>query len=137
MILNPSIIAPSQDFLKPKTIDYIFECLAKGMLENLPPTPIVIRNGINGYIAVDGHNLLAVYCYLGKDIEVHIAKSKYDGLKDESLPSLTRNQELENRFETALLGRESSQAKGINNFTDLIARYKDLFDIHAAKVLTK
>ncbi len=73
MKVSPKTILPSQNFLKPKTVAFIFDCLRDGNFDDLPPTPIVRKDDNGNLIAIDGHNLIAVRLYRHEDIEVHLA----------------------------------------------------------------
>lgn len=127
MIISPNKLLPSQDFLKPHTVAFIFDCLQKNAIDLLPPDPIV-RQGENGeFIAIDGHNLIAVRLHRGENIEVHVATSADDGLPDTSEANVQRNMDLKEKFEFVLEERARLQREGINNFQDLINRYTDLF----------
>lgn len=128
MKLYPDRIAPSQGFLKPKTVKFIFDCLSSGKLNDLPPLPIVRRDGDGQLVAIDGHNLLAVYSYFGKTVEVHLAKTADDGLPETSAANRTRNQELRQKFDESLVERDCTKAAGITSFDNLIAKYPNLFE---------
>ncbi|HSW99843.1 MAG TPA: hypothetical protein VLH38_02285 [Patescibacteria group bacterium] len=60
MQIAPEKILPSQDFLKEKTVRYIFDCLANGQVDRLPPAPLVRKDEHGNLVAIDGHNLIAV-----------------------------------------------------------------------------
>jgi len=67
--VKASQIKPSQDFIKEETIGYILECIIKNELNKLPPTPIVRLNPDgSGYIAIDGHNLIAVFDLIDRSL---------------------------------------------------------------------
>lgn len=127
MIVSPERLVPSQDFLKPHTVAYIFECIKKGETGQLPPDPIV-RAGENGeLIAIDGHNLIAVMLHRGEALNVHVAASAQDGLPPTSAANIHRNKDLKEKFETVLLERTRVRDEGIASFKDLIDRFPDLF----------
>lgn len=129
MIVNPNVVAPSQDFLKPSTVRFILSCFAERNLHDLPPTPIVRQDDRGEYVAIDGHNLLAVCSYLDEPVEVHLAKTADDGLPETSTANRTRNEELRQKFDVSLSERDRVKATGTATFTDLIARYPELFDV--------
>jgi len=128
MIVNPNLIQPSQDFLKPGTIKFILRCIDRGELEKLPPTPIVREWSDNKLIAIDGHNLIAVKLHLGQEIEVHVAKSADNGLLPNSDANIERNKDLKTKFESVIEDRLRLEGEGINSFNDLLERYQYLFD---------
>jgi len=127
MIVKPSDILPSQDFLKPGTITYIFECIKNNEIEKLPPAPIVRNDKDGSLIAIDGHNLIAVMHELGRDIAVHIASSKNDGLIAIDTKDADRNKDLVEKYDAVLIMQKEVAAKGVKKFQDLINRYKELF----------
>lgn len=127
MKVSPNSIRPSQDFLKPNTVLYIFECLSKEELSKLPPTPIVRKNAQDQLIAIDGHNLIAVLNSLGKDVEVHIAQSDDDGIPERNEADKQRNLDLKNKFESVLEEQKRIEQEGITSFNDLNAKYAELF----------
>jgi hypothetical protein len=128
MLVSPLDILPSQDFLKPMTVQYIFDCLKSGELDKLPPQPIVCKDHHGQLVAVDGHNLIAVKHFLHEDIEVHLAKDSNDGVEEKSEADRARNQELREKFENILDYRKTVLEAGINTFEDLLIKYPDLFD---------
>jgi hypothetical protein len=127
MLVSPEQIAPSQDFLKEKTIKFIFACLRDGNTDDLPPTPLVRKDEEGKLVAVDGHNLIAVRLFRGEDIEVIVAESSSDGLPPTTEANITRNRELADKYESVLVERQKVAAEGIVTFADLITRYQPLF----------
>lgn len=127
MKLDPKNIAPSQDFLKPNTVRFILDCFTINKLSELPPAPIVRQDEEQNYVAIDGHNLLAVCAYLGESSEVHLAKSADDGLPETTNANKIRNQELRLKYELSMAERDRVRAEGVTSFRDLIAKYPDLF----------
>lgn len=113
-------IKPSQDFLKEDTVRFIFECYQTGSLEKLPPPPIVRKDTDGSLVAIDGHNLLAVNCILGKQTEVFIAKDSDDKYPGESEAVLKRNIDLKEKFDSVLNIVDNLNSKGINSISDLI-----------------
>jgi hypothetical protein len=128
MLVSPEQIAPSQDFLKEKTVRFIFGCLRDGNTDGLPPTPLVRKDEEGNLVAIDGHNLIAVRHFRGEDIEVIIAESSTDGLPPTTEANVTRNEELVAKFDSVLDERRKVAAAGIVTFADLITRYQPLFD---------
>lgn len=129
--LEATSIKPSQDFLKEKTVKYIFECIAAGDTDSLPPAPIVRRSNSDGeYIAIDGHNLLAVNDFLGKSCEVYVADSAYDKLTTaNSAEALeARNNDLHDKYDSAYLEFIRLSREGLNSFSQLRDKYPLLFD---------
>lgn len=124
-------IRPSQDFLKEDTVRYIFECLAAGDIESLPPAPIVRESDAEGeYIAIDGHNLIVVNDYLGKPCLVYVANSANDRLTEavnaEALEA--RNTDLSEKYELAYIKSNRLRQEGLNSFSQLRDKYPALFE---------
>ncbi|KKR49224.1 MAG: hypothetical protein UT86_C0001G0196 [Candidatus Magasanikbacteria bacterium GW2011_GWC2_40_17] len=118
--LKTNVIKPSQDFLKKGTVNFILDCYKKGEMDSLPPTPIVRKHpNVPGvYVAIDGHNLLAVNEFLGIDSEVYLVNSADDYLPNpttkESISQ--RNQDLVDKYESSVF-----EADKINrSFKELI-----------------
>lgn len=128
MLVSPKQIAPSQDFLKERTIRFIFDCLRDGNSQDLPPTPLVRKDKAGNLVAIDGHNLIAVRLFRGEDVEVIVATSATKGLPPTTEANIARNQELADKFNSVLDERQKVAASGIVTFADLIARYPSLFD---------
>lgn len=128
MLVSPNQIAPSQDFLKENTIRFIFSCLNDGKNDELPPSPLVRKDETGVFVAIDGHNLIAVRLFRGEDVEVVEATSSTDGLPPTSQANATRNQELAEKFDLVLEEQKRVAASGILSFADLIARYRSLFE---------
>lgn len=136
MFISPEKIAPSQDFLKERTVKFIFSCIREGNTEELPPTPLVRKDDEGNLIAIDGHNLIAARQFRGEDIEVIVAESATDGLPPTTEANIARNEELAAKYDSVLDERQKVAAEGIVTFADLIARYQPLFDeVSAAMVL--
>jgi hypothetical protein len=127
MRVSAEQLLPSQDFLKPRTVAFIFECIQKGELDQLPPNPIVREDKNGKLIAIDGHNLIAVKLHRGEEIDVHIATSADDGLPPISEANRQRDKDLKEKFDFVLTERTRLHDEGIDTFHDLISRYEDLF----------
>ena len=127
MRISPEQITPSQDYLKPDTVAFIFRCIKEGRTDQLPPVPIVRQDTGGTYIAIDGHNLIAVRLYRREDIEAHVARSASDGLPPDSDANIQRNKDLQEKFELALEERDRVAIVGVISFLDLIKRYPALF----------
>lgn len=127
MHIFPELIAPSQDFLKPDTISFIFECIEKGRFNQLPPAPIVRQDTDGALIAIDGHNLIAVRLYRQEETEVHLAHSAIDGLAPATEANIQRNRDLEEKFDLVIGEKDRLLAEGVASFWDLIKRYPELF----------
>jgi hypothetical protein len=125
--LLPKMIHPSQDFLKEKTVRYIFGCIADGRLDELPPTPLVRKDERGNFVAIDGHNLIAVRAFRNEPITVIVATSPQDGLPPVGDANTERNRELAEKFDTVLAERQRVEEEGIRSFFDLIKKYPDLF----------
>ena len=128
MLISPKKIAPSQDFLKERTVKFIFSCIREGNTEELPPTPLVRKDDEGNLVAIDGHNLIAARQFRGEDIEVIVAESSTDGLPPTTEANIARNEELAAKYDSVLGERQKVAAEGIVTFADLVARYKPLFD---------
>jgi len=126
--ISPEKIAPSQDFLKERTVKFIFSCLRDGNTEDLPPTPLVRKDDEGNLVAIDGHNLIAARQYRGEEVEVIVAESSTDGLPPTTEANITRNEELAAKYDSVLDERRKVAAEGIVTFVDLITRYQPLFD---------
>lgn len=127
MRVNPSQIVPSQDFLKPDTVRFIFKCIEDREFDKLPPSPIVREDAQGRLVAIDGHNLIAVKDFLGQELEVHVAQFADDGISEIAEADKVRNQELKHKFDSILEEREMVKKAGINTFSDLIAKYPETF----------
>lgn len=128
MLVSPEKIAPSQDFLKERTVKFIFACLRDGNTEDLPPAPLVRKDDEGNLVAIDGHNLIAAWQFRGEDIEVIVAESSTDGLPPITEANIVRNEELFAKYDSVLDERQKVAAEGIVTFADLIAHYQPLFD---------
>lgn len=126
-LINPNIISPSQDFLKPSTVAYILSCIESGREDELPPTPIVRLDNDHQYVAIDGHNLIAVRAFLNQQVDIHVAVNASDGLPETSPDNVTRNKELQDKFDDCLHQRAIAASKGISSFQDLIDHNQDVF----------
>ncbi len=125
MIVNvdPNTVAPSQDFLKEKTLNFIFECIRNRREYELPPTPIVRKDQAGKLVAIDGHNILAAMTHLGRNVDVHVATSKTDGLIDNSEATKLRNKDLFDKFGESLEERDKTIKSGVSTFHDLVNKY--------------
>lgn len=126
--ISPEVILPSQNFLKEKTVRYIFDCLSKGLVDDLPPTPLARKDEAGRLVAIDGHNLIAVRLFRNEPVEVIIASSPQDGLPPTTEANIERNRELAEKFDTVLEDRNRVEQEGITSFFDLIHKYPDLFN---------
>jgi hypothetical protein len=117
--VNPCNIQPSQDFLKEDTFQFIKASYEKGELDNLPPTPIVIKDEKGAYVAVDGHNLLAFCCLMNSECEVYVAENKNDKMPGDSEMTRERNKDLEEKYNLTLSSQNEVKKKGINSIKDL------------------
>jgi len=123
MNINPKKLLPSQDFLKPGTIAYIKTCINEGKEDELPPDPIVRKNGEGLYVVIDGHNLAAVMTRLGRTMEVVEATTSGDYAANESQASQTRAAELRKKFDSCLEEQQRVALQGIRSFNDLLEKY--------------
>jgi len=128
VLVNPELVQPSQDFLKPQTVGFIFDCLKNGHEDLLPPTPIVRSDNKGDLVAIDGHNLLAVYAFLRQELNVHVAASPEDGLPETTDQNKQRNNDLRAKYDICLAERSSVQKEGIMSFQDLIRSNNKLFE---------
>ena len=141
-IISTSInkIKPSQDFLKEGTIKFILTCYFKNKKQLFPPAPVVRYNSEkNEYIAIDGHNLIAIYDLLEENIDIYVAENKKDYLTKENFPNASddglksRNQDLEEKYEIVLNNYYKLQKNNINSFFDLRNKYSYLESEEIAK----
>lgn len=124
--ISASQIRPSQDFLKSGTLEYILNTYKQGKLEALPPTPIVrIGDNEEDLIAIDGHNLIAVWDYLDKPIKVYVVESAQDRLTaiNDGDAVDKRNKEIEEKYNRALNEANILRSKGITSFNQLRQGY--------------
>jgi len=128
MLISPEQIAPSQDFLKERTVKFILECLRTGKTDELPPTPLVREDEEGDLVAIDGHNLIAVRAFRGEDVDVRVVAASTDGLPSITQANITRNEELAEKYDLVLEQRREVAAKGIVSFAGLIALYPLLFN---------
>jgi hypothetical protein len=130
IIVNTKYIKPSQDFLKEDTVKHIFRLIESGNIKLLPPTPIVrLSNNPGEYIAIDGHNLIAVKDYLGELCEIYIAESSDDELNNTTNDPavILRNKDLKEKYDKSLLESTRIKNLGIDSFKKLRSKYKNLF----------
>jgi hypothetical protein len=127
MKVSPDQLLPSQSFLKPDTIAYILKCYKTNRLGDLPPNPIVRKDGSGNLVAIDGHNLIAVKLHRGEEIDIHLAQHAEDGLSPTSDANIKRNLDLKEKFETVLTDRAYVEAEGILTFRELISQYPNFF----------
>jgi hypothetical protein len=138
--LNPKSIRPSQNFLKERTVNFILTCFFEEQKELLPPPPIVRYDPeTEKYIAIDGHNLLAIYDLFKETIEVYQAESAEDHLTQESLPNSSpeslqeRNQELKEKYSSIIQVANHLDSTGISSFGDLRKKYPFLENFETAQ----
>ena len=119
--IEPGKIAPSQDFLKEKTLRYIEACFREGRLGDLPPTPIVRHhpNKDGYYIAIDGHNLLATSHLRGEKCVVYVADSANDQLPGDDTITKDRNRDLREKFALVPDIARELENKDITTIADL------------------
>lgn len=116
---NPSLIRPSQDFLKEDTLNFIKQNFDTGNLDRLPPVPIVRKDATGHYVAIDGHNLLAFYSLKNMECDVYVAESREDKLIADSQMVAKRNQDLFEKYDYALEQATLLSNKGISTIKDL------------------
>ena len=111
--LKTSQIKPSQNFLKEHTFNFIHKCIDEQREEDLPKAPLVKKIG-DTYVAIDGHNLIAVFDELKRDIEVYIVKSAADIPK--VLKDTPREYALKTKFDYVDRMFEMTQKEHIDSF---------------------
>ena len=116
---NPSLIKPSQDFLKEDTLNFIKRNFEAGDFEKLPPIPIIRKDENNHYIAIDGHNLLAFYSLKNMECNVYVADGREDKFKGDSEMITKRNQDLFEKYDYALEQANLLDKKGVSTIKDL------------------
>ncbi len=138
--IKPSKIKPSQDYLKENNIKFILTCFFEKKQKLLPPIPIVKYNIENNeYVAVDGHNLIAVYDLFGKKIDVYVANHPQDDLPKEIFSKSTdeglasRKRELKEKYNKLNIESVRVMGSGISSFTDLRNKYSYLISKEKAK----
>lgn len=136
----PNEVRPSQDFLKEGTIKFILECIFSGNEEKLPPAPMVRFDRASGcYIAIDGHNLLAVSDLLGRPCDVYVAEHANDTITLNECPNASidalkqRNADLRKKFDGVIKDIINLEKVGINSFRDLRMRYGYTSNLEMAK----
>ncbi len=126
--LSTKVIFPSQNFLKEDTIKHILKCINENKEEKLPPTPMITRHPEKEdmFIAIDGHNLLAVFDMLGRPCNVFVVESREDFLENlEKNPAIEkRNLELQEKFDFCLEWSTEIEKEGIKSFEDLREKHK-------------
>jgi len=122
--INPANIQPPQDFLKANTLVFIEENYKNGFFDKLPPVPIVRGNSQGGYIAIDGHNLLAFYTSLDIECDVYVAENKNDGLVGDLEMIKKRNQDLFDKYDLVITKVKELRENGIGLIKDLLNRVK-------------
>ncbi|MDP2103815.1 MAG: hypothetical protein Q8K26_02750 [Candidatus Gracilibacteria bacterium] len=134
--IHPRNIKPSQDFLKEGTVKFIFTCYSEDKKDQLPPAPVVQRSPDNGdYIAIDGHNLIAVKDYFDEECEVFVADHPEDELTENEFPGASpdglasRNADLREKFESVVDDYKRLSEGGLDSFVRLREKYPDLFKI--------
>lgn len=99
------------------------DCYKKGETSSLPPAPIARKhpNIPDTYIAIDGHNLLAVNEHLGIDSEVYLVNSAKDYLpnptNNESV--VQRNRDLTEKYESSVFEADKANC----SFKELITNF--------------
>lgn len=138
--LKTDKIRPSQDFLKEKTVIRILENYFKGRMNALPPIPLVrYVPEKDEYIAIDGHNLIALYDLIGEEMKVYVAESNDDYLTKDNFPESSedslqdRNSDLKDKFDLVIDDAEKVMKKGIVDFADLRGGYDYLESVDAAR----
>lgn len=125
-------IHSSQDFLKEKTVSYILDRIKNGDLDALPPAPIVRKGWGDGkYVAIDGHNLIAVNDRFSTACAVYVADSSEDKLasKNANPDSVeARNNDLSNKFESSMVEAQQLESTGLGTFRQLRQKYSALAD---------
>jgi hypothetical protein len=86
--VQPAMVKPSQNYLKEDTTRFILQCIIDGKEEELPPPPIVRLDPVSRkYVAIDGHNLLAICQLLDRACEVFVAEASNDKLDQHRVPN--------------------------------------------------
>ena len=96
-------------------------------LNLLPPQPVVRRDDQGNLIAIDGHNLIAVYDWLDKKISVFVVDDQDDNLRNYGQGAELRQKDFQEKFQKVTFWREQLKKQGINSFADLRKRYRPLF----------
>lgn len=132
-------IKPSQDFLKENTVKFILTCCFEERRDKLPPAPIVRYDAINDeYIAIDGHNLLAVKDLFGEECEVFVAENANDKLTTSEFPEssqdglMSRNKDLAEKFDGITDDYRKLSGNGLDSFVTLRKKYPYLVNENEA-----
>lgn len=127
------MVKPSQDCLKEDTTRFILQCIIDGKDEELPPPPIVRLDPVSRkYVAIDGHNLLAICHLLDRACEVFVAEAPNDKLDQHTAPNAKpealrqRNDDLKERFEQVLIEAKELETQGLTSFWELTQKYPQL-----------
>lgn len=133
--IHPRKIKPSQDFLKEGTVRFILACYSENKKEQLPPPPVVRKNQENdGYIAIDGHNLIAVRDFFDEECEVFVASHAGDELTEKDFPEssaewlASRNADLRAKFDSVVDDYKRLSSDGLDSFARLREKYPQLFN---------
>lgn len=139
--IEPQFIRPSQNFLKEDTVRFILKQVFTGQHERLPPIPIVRYYSVtNQYIAIDGHNLLAVKDLLGEACSVYVPNSAQDEITVVEAPNSSefaircRNKDLAEKFYSVLELKDKVEQQGIRSFQDLRMQYYALHSIKTVQL---
>jgi len=131
--IEPKKLKPSQDYLKENTVKFILTCFYENREELLPPVPIVRHDTENDvFIAIDGHNLIAIYDLFDKNIDVYVADSAEDELLEKIFTESSREGlesrklELKEKYESVLYEYKKLKRVDINSFSDLRNKYSYL-----------
>lgn len=140
ILINTENIKPSQNFLKEDTIKFIFTCYFENKKQLFPPIPVV-RYDVekDEYIAIDGHNLIAIYDLLGEGINIYVAKNKRDCLTQKNFPKASmdglksRNKDLEEKYDFVIDDYNKLKENNISSFFNLRSKYSYLENKVVAK----
>ncbi|MDP3742054.1 MAG: hypothetical protein Q8R15_01940 [Candidatus Micrarchaeota archaeon] len=140
ILIEAKQVSPSQNFLKEKTLGYVLACYFDNREADLPPAPIVrLIPGRNAYVAIDGHNILAIDDLLQRKTKVYVAASYYDQLTSDACLSSSqeglkqRNNDLKQKFDQCLIEAKNLEKEQISSFSDLRRKYDFLSTIESAK----
>jgi hypothetical protein len=125
--VDAALVRPSQSYLKGGTINHILKLIADDKIDELPPAPMVRLDPDGRYVAIDGHNLLAVYARREEQIKVHLAIDPTDGIPEIDEASKIRNIELFEKFDQCLTEADLSAEDGYPTMAELVSANSNLF----------
>jgi hypothetical protein len=126
-------LKPSQNYLKEDTLKFILTCWFENRNDLLPPPPIVRKSEkVGEYIAIDGHNLIAIYDLFNQKIPVYIVENAQDELVDDFFSQciqedlLNRKSELKKKYNSSIREAKKLERLDLSSFSSLRNKYSYL-----------